>query len=644
MGGFEGRRKKHQSILCLAFLIAIGAHVLAIYWLKDMKIDFYSMGQALMESHSKDLSSVDARPKTVEDVNKRNQQLAEAFRELVKKPAEPQDNTRILPEIDIEFLGMRLEDEANEPSAEKILDLAHEDTEQTIEHWDSLDKAATNLEPPKEEKKLFEQISPSLITLETLKPHEDNVADELIKATEAVQGVVTVEVVENLSTDPGIKVGALETSAILGNSIDMQPGFLDVGREDSLARMPPPIIESSDTGQYKEDVTHFLSRKANLHLDETPTLSDKDRKEVLAFAQKEPSPGSATTESTVLASSEHFTLNIQYAKRQRGQGYLFRLELVPKPNVSFRPISQNYYFLIDRSNSIGQQRYEITKAAVNKALKLLRKGDTFNIIVFDNNITKLSETNLPWGLVNYLKAQEFLKNQKAGGLFATTDLYTSLNSIVPNEVAENEVNTAILLSDGDTFLSAEQQRNTIGQWTQQNAGKVSLFCVGIKQGDNLALMDLLSSFNKGGLRYAETLEFFDATLLNLMQSLQNPIGKSITASAIVKDPTVKVALLPSIHRMPNLYQDSPYVIYGRINHLKDFHIFFQGRYFDKWLDIKQTVSFKNAEDISNTELEYIWSLQSAYDGYEQYLHDKDISHLNRAKKLLAPYHITLPFQ
>lgn len=644
MSGFDSRRKRNQITFLIAIGMAIGIHVFAIYFIKDMKIEFTPLGKAsLIESHSKDFASANTPQKPVEDVKKRNQQLAEAFRELVKKPVEPTDKTQIIPEIEMEFLGMKLEDVAESPVSEKVLTLTQDDHEDTIEHWKSLDTAATTIDPPTTEKGHLELISPSLMTTETLKPNEE-MADELIRATEAVQGAVSVDAVENLSTDPGIQVGALETSPIIGNSIDMQPGFLDVGREDSLARMPTPILESHDTGEYKKEVSQYLTKRTNLHLDSMPSLSEKDRREIMAFSQKDSPSKTSNTESTVLASSEHFTLNIQYAKRQNGVGYLFRLELVPKPNVSFRPIAQNFYFLIDRSNSIGGQRYEASKAAVTKALKLLRKGDTFNIIVFDNNIVRLSEENLQWGLVNFLKAQEFLKSQKAGGLFATTDLYTSLHSIVPNEVAENEVNTAILLSDGDTFLSSEQQRNTIGQWTNQNAGKVSLYCVGIKQGDNLALMDLLSSFNKGEMRYADKLDSFEKTLLSLMQGIQNPIGKAITASAIVKDPNVKVELLPSTHRMPNLYQDSPYVIYGKINQLKDFHIFFQGRYFDKWLDIKQAVSFKHAKDVSNDELERIWSLQSAYDGYERYLHDQDISHLNRAKKLLAPYQISLPFQ
>ena len=173
--------------------------------------------------------------------------------------------------------------------------------------------------------------------------------------------------------------------------------------------------------------------------------------------------------------------------------------------------------------------------------------------------------NLPWNRENFLSAYEFLKQQKHGGIFATTDLYTSLGDIVPDAVADFEVNTTILLSDGDTFLSRESQRKSIGKSTKKNGGKVSLLCMAAGPQNNLPLLDLLSSFNKGYLCYASDLNEMDNAFERLMLSIQNPIGKDMVATAIAS-PDTQVVLYPRSSRMPDLYKQTPYVIYGTIDY------------------------------------------------------------------------------
>ena len=76
-------------------------------------------------------------------------------------------------------------------------------------------------------------------------------------------------------------------------------------------------------------------------------------------------------------------------------------------------------------------------------------------MIFDDKVVKYSHKNIVWNPKNVSLAKQFLNNQKHGGFFATTDLYSSLDKIVPDAVQEDEVNTAILLSDGDTYITSK---------------------------------------------------------------------------------------------------------------------------------------------------------------------------------------------
>jgi hypothetical protein len=342
---------------------------------------------------------------------------------------------------------------------------------------------------------------------------------------------------------------------------------------------------------------------------------------------------------------DDFTMDIEYSQKADGNGYIFKLKLIPKEDAIFPRISQNIYFLIDRSNSIRPERYEASKWGVIEALTLLQNGDTFNILMFDDKIQRLSSQNLEWNDQNILQAYDFLARQQNTAI-GHTDLYNPLGEIFSEIVDDKEVNTAILLSDGAAYLSIDKLQSAIGRWTRQNAGKISLYSVASGTGNNLALLDLLSAVNKGVLHYTARDEDLPHLLSNLMLALQTPIGKDIETSIVVKEDKKnhsKVILFPSSTRLQNLYQRMPYIIYGTTDHLEDFHVFFQGKYYDKWLEIKQHISFQKAKKVSDSSLEKMWAIQQAYDHYDKYLRSGDEAHLQQAHRLLTLYKISTPF-
>lgn len=346
-------------------------------------------------------------------------------------------------------------------------------------------------------------------------------------------------------------------------------------------------------------------------------------------------------EMHVMAGSDHFDVTIEYAPKRFRPGYVFKITFSPRADVKFKRIRQNYYFLIDRSNSISRGRYFYNKQAVAHALDFLKPGDRFNILTFDGRVSKFSEEALPYSEENILNARDFLEKQGHGGIFAATDLYASLGKIIPQNVAETEVHTAILLSDGDTYLSLEKQRLMIGKWTEKNHGQVSLYTVVSGAGNNLPLLELLTSFNKGSLVYAEKHQDVGTRLAYLMRVIQNPIGKDILATAITHHKGMTILLQPKAKRVPDLYQNRPFVIYGSTNRLHDFVLFVQGSYYDCRFEIKKNISFKEAK-LGSPSIEKGWTQLLVQEFYERYFEEGLPTYLEQAKLLLAPLNLRIP--
>lgn len=344
-----------------------------------------------------------------------------------------------------------------------------------------------------------------------------------------------------------------------------------------------------------------------------------------------------------VANSDNFILDIAYIPYPYGSGYLFEIRFIPKPGTHFKRISQNVFFLIDRSHSIDSARFEQSKQAVIAALPLLQKGDTFNILVFDNKVVSMDEQNILVTPHNIAKAKKFLLNIPYGGIFATTDLYTSIHKIVPEAVSDYEVNTAILFSDGDTFLAREQQRQRIAQWTEANQGKVSLYCIASGRRNNLPLLHLLAWNNKGTLTYVRDYNQLPNMFLSLLKGLRSPIGKDMVASAIPSQQDHTITLYPRPWRLPDLYEDTPYTLYGHTDKLEDFHLFLQGKYYDHRFDIKKNISFQGARQANVSELLPKFTLNRAFDHYDLFLKDGCNHHLATIKALLAPLNIPTAF-
>lgn len=596
------------GILCFAIVIAVTLHAGVLYFLQGMKIDFSSSYRALMENQTASYVE-DSEKIPQEEIQRRNEVLAQVFDQMLRQTDEKQNSLLNAENLLTEGIA------PDEAISSLLPEMLHQPLPMTSVSTDNIAEVAIVEElfdPGEKHPSLQYNAIP---TIDVIVPDEKQTTETLSHATLTAYGKINAESDHPLVVADGITAGNLEDLMIAHYYLENKSGdFNSPETEESHADLNAPISSKS--------------------MDEQSIASPS----IVARAQTMPQgPG-------ILASSDGFTLQVAYTQKKNAPGYLFRVELMPKEGISFKRIAQNIFFLIDRSHSIRNERYHASKAAVLHALQLLKPGDTFNILIFDKRITRLSQENLPWNEESLAKAKQFLATQEHGGFFASTDLYSSLDLIIPEAVAANEVNIAILLSDGDTFLSRAKQRDTIGGWTHQNSGKIALYSVASGQGNNLGLLDVLSTLNKGRLSYAPTDATLGNAVMTLMHSIQNPIGKDIVVTSIVSNPAIAIKLYPSSSRLPILFENSPYVIYGSINELKDFTLFYQGKYYNKLLDIKQKVSFQNAKMVHDPLIEKRWAIQQAYECYEKYLSDGNMKHLTQASRLLAPYNIPVAFQ
>ncbi len=315
------------------------------------------------------------------------------------------------------------------------------------------------------------------------------------------------------------------------------------------------------------------------------------------------------------------------------KNFLFSISIVPTMDLSLTRLKQNFFFLIDRSNSIEKHRYQVFKRAVLKALSFLREGDTFNIIILDREISRCSQENLLFNPASLQKAESFLEREQHGGQFSATDIYSVLEKLTPSGTKDNELYTAILLTDGGTLLSANKQRKTIARWMQKNKGKLALFTAAVGKENNLSLLELLSTCNRGKLLYSETHAAFPRKLAKLVHDLRNPIATDLRISAIPVNEKANIVLYPPNSYAPNFYTDQPYVLIGTVKDPSDFTLLIEGKHNNQWISIEKKISFQNVQK-GGAQLKREWARAQAHQQYETFLESGNIAHLEGAKTLL----------
>jgi len=336
-----------------------------------------------------------------------------------------------------------------------------------------------------------------------------------------------------------------------------------------------------------------------------------------------------------LSLSEEFQVDVQVMQNTKGPGYLFSVTLEPTAGKIISDTPQNFIFLVDRSASIDKNRFQIFKQAVNKALPYLKDQDTFNVLSFDTEISKMSHDSVAATSSTKHAARRFLETQKRGYKYVVPNLYKILLS-VHEMVKESPLpTTVVLLTNGKSLENFNTQDEQLSRLVSTNEKGFTLFTACASHNNNTLMLEILSNLNRGEFMHSQTNAAFPRKLAAFVKHAAHLIAKDIHVSAASANADLEVAFFPDTASSPNLYGDRPYTIIGKIDKLSDFDLVLQGRVCNTWINVTKKVSFSTARHGSHA-IYKDYTMHMAYNKYREFLKEGNTACLDEAKKVLQP--------
>ena len=264
-----------------------------------------------------------------------------------------------------------------------------------------------------------------------------------------------------------------------------------------------------------------------------------------------------------------------------GNAYLMATLTPPAQEPARNYAPREMIFVIDNSGSMGGDSMKAAKDSLLYALGTLRSQDRFNIIRFDDTMTRLFDDAVPATPEQIALGKRFTEGLEANG---GTEMLPALESALIDKTPTDKstVRQVIFLTDGD--ISNEKEMSAA---IAAKGGRSRVFMVGIGSAPNQFLMRRMAEAGRGTFTNVGIGSEVNAKMTAMLDRLAAPAVRELTVSV----DGAPLDLTP--RNLPDLYAGEPLVLMGKGQALSG-TLTVTGMIGDKpW---KQTVDLSNAID------------------------------------------------
>ena len=253
---------------------------------------------------------------------------------------------------------------------------------------------------------------------------------------------------------------------------------------------------------------------------------------------------------------------LAYPDAKTGGGYFLLLAGLPaelaNPDAD-TPIRREVTLVIDRSGSMRGEKFEQAREAARQVLAGLKDGETFNIIAYNDTVTRFSVSALVKGDASVKGAYAFLNAIGAGG---GTNIHDALLESLRPAPAENTLGIVLFLTDGLPTVGNTSEVAIRDVAMKHNFYQRRIFTFGVGADVNTPLLEKIATETRARATFVLPGADVEVAVSNVFSGLQGPILAGVSLEEVSPTAYLRaVDMMPA--KLPDLFAGDQLVVLGR---------------------------------------------------------------------------------
>ncbi|MBI3892912.1 MAG: VWA domain-containing protein, partial [Candidatus Wallbacteria bacterium] len=300
----------------------------------------------------------------------------------------------------------------------------------------------------------------------------------------------------------------------------------------------------------------------------------------------------------ISASEKDFGLNLLCSKKSAEDGY-FMLMLAPKQEIDKANIvSRDVCFVFDTSGSMRGEKMRQAREALKYCVGALNPGDRFNVLRFSTDVDGYAASLVDAKPDEIKKAVSWIDKLEAGG---GTAIDEALKSGFDQLKDSTRPAVLVFMTDGRPTVGITDPQTIVSRASKNNGKAARLFALGVGVDLNAKLLDTLSDENRGVPVYISPHEDIEVKVSNFYSKISHPVLSDLTLD-FGKVATSQV--YPT--KLPDLYQGTQLVLYGRYKEGIDTSIKLTGTVNGKKVEYSYDAKFPK-EELEREFIPRLWA-------------------------------------
>jgi Ca-activated chloride channel family protein len=268
-------------------------------------------------------------------------------------------------------------------------------------------------------------------------------------------------------------------------------------------------------------------------------------------------------------------------------------------------IKREITLVIDRSGSMRNEKIEQVKEAALQIIAGLKKGEAFNICIYNNTVEWFSKKPVLKTKENEDAARKYIEGITATG---GTNIHDALMEALSQEPMEGMLPIVLFLTDGLPTVGNTSEV-AIGELVEKsNPHKRRVFTFGVGVDVNAPLLDKIAAVSRAKAEYVLPKEDVEVKIGRVFKRLTGPILADVEIEVVKENGEPAVGrtrdILPD--KLPDMFKGDQLVLLGQYVGKNDITFKITGNYLGKKRSFKFTFEFDKA-NVRNGFVPRLWA-------------------------------------